>query len=997
LYPEPPDIAARLHRLQRIAILGNTPMTIAVALAATAVLVSAFWGQVSSVWLILWSAANGAMGMFALLRARRSARLGLDRPPGRRFARRVARQYLVAGAFWGAAPFVFHVPGHPESSMVVAVVVALLSVGAVSAIAILPAAVAAFAGAAMLPLAAQLALLGTQYSAALATLFVLCFVALLVFLRASYRSQCEAIRSRERAETVEQILRASSDVVGDGFVVYDQDQRVVHHNLRFLEFFPYMKQFPSLIGRRFADLAAAGVGVGFYDQDPVVMANPEAWIAARERALRRAVPESTERILPDGRIVMARLHPLPNDHCIAVLSDVTPAQSAQRLLNDAIENVGDGLIVYDAQGRVVLYNRRFLELFDVYRNLPSLIGRTIDELIGHGYDAGDYQEAEAKADRETWIRQRLEQFWNPPPTPVERELPGGRAILRHERKLPDGKIVGVYTDITALKRAQTRLRDAIENLRDGFVLFDAEDRVVLHNRQHLEHYPRLKSYPSLIGLTRRQLLADGHRAGAFGADQAGEDSEAWADRQVAFTRASNGSPFERRMPDGRVLLVRAQPTDDGGLVTISTDITALRRAEQRLEDAIESMSDAFMLWDAEDRLVLFNGAAERNFAARTGALARGMTYAEFLAVGAKSKAFPWAEGRVEEFIGDRLASRRKPGAPFIMPGRDGRWHRVSERRTSDGGIVALHGDVTETIAYQRALQDRQRELAERVRQLEEARAQLEAQRDELRKLYRAVTLARDEANAANDAKSAFLANMSHELRTPLNAIIGFTEVMQGGIFGPLGNEKYQAYADDILAAASHLLGIINDILDISKIEAGKWELNEESVDLDATIEAAKRLIDGRDGAARHTIRLEIPRPLPPLRADSRALQQVFLNLLSNAVKFTPPGGTIRVRARQDGRGRLHLMVADNGIGIKREDWARATAPFGQIESHLVRRYQGTGLGLSIAKALIEQHGGTLRLRSALGKGTTIVIVLPAERTLGAGGLAPTMRASAAAE
>jgi two-component system cell cycle sensor histidine kinase PleC len=255
-----------------------------------------------------------------------------------------------------------------------------------------------------------------------------------------------------------------------------------------------------------------------------------------------------------------------------------------------------------------------------------------------------------------------------------------------------------------------------------------------------------------------------------------------------------------------------------------------------------------------------------------------------------------------------------------------------------------------------------------------------------------VIQARDEAAAANAAKSVFLANMSHELRTPLNAIIGFSEIMHGELFGALGHPRYASYVGDMLGAARHLLKLINDILDLSKIEAGKWELREEPVDVRRMLEGVMRMFRGRDETARLDIKVDAL-AMPPILADERALKQVLINAVSNSIKFTPAGGRIRLRARRDGIGRLQIAIADTGIGIKREDVQKALAPFGQVDNHMTRRHQGTGLGLSIAKALVERHGGRLKLRSRPGRGTVITATLPAERFAAAAAIAANLAAA----
>ena len=239
---------------------------------------------------------------------------------------------------------------------------------------------------------------------------------------------------------------------------------------------------------------------------------------------------------------------------------------------------------------------------------------------------------------------------------------------------------------------------------------------------------------------------------------------------------------------------------------------------------------------------------------------------------------------------------------------------------------------------------------------------------------------KEAAEYANRTKTEFLANMSHELRTPLNAIIGFAEVIKDEMFGPVGTKKYAEYARDIHASGRHLLDLINDILDLSKLEAGKMELREEDVTLRTVIEECLTLI--RDRAEKSDILLvtDIEPRLPKLRCDERALKQVLLNFLSNAVKFTPPGGTVTMRARRAPDG-IAISVSDTGIGMNEADIAVALAAFGQIDSSISRQHHGTGLGLPISKSLIEMHDGTLTVKSAPNRGTTMTATFPASRTV----------------
>jgi signal transduction histidine kinase len=237
--------------------------------------------------------------------------------------------------------------------------------------------------------------------------------------------------------------------------------------------------------------------------------------------------------------------------------------------------------------------------------------------------------------------------------------------------------------------------------------------------------------------------------------------------------------------------------------------------------------------------------------------------------------------------------------------------------------------------------------------------------------------AKEDAERADRAKSAFLANTSHELRTPLNAIIGFSEVMRNETFGPLDNARYLEYLKDIHDSGCHLLRIINDILDLSKIEAGKATLDrEERVDLAPAIEAAMRMVQTQANAENIAVALDLDRPLPAVIGSGRMLQQVFINLLANAVKFTPPGGKVTVRADADSESNVVVTISDTGIGMSEEDIEIALTAFGQVDSTMTRRYEGTGLGLPLAKAIVELHRGRLEIDSHPGRGTTIAVTLP---------------------
>jgi signal transduction histidine kinase len=247
------------------------------------------------------------------------------------------------------------------------------------------------------------------------------------------------------------------------------------------------------------------------------------------------------------------------------------------------------------------------------------------------------------------------------------------------------------------------------------------------------------------------------------------------------------------------------------------------------------------------------------------------------------------------------------------------------------------------------------------------------------KLQAELLVAQQKADSSNRAKSEFLANMSHELRTPLNAIIGFSEVIKNQMFGPV-SERYRDYAADIFSSGTHLLALINEILDLSKLEAGQLKLREENVDLRALVEDCLSLVEMQAQRTKLRLSASLDDAAQLVRADEKRLRQILINLLSNAVKFTPEGGEVRVSSVLTREG-LAIAVSDTGIGIAPGDIPKAMMPFGQVDSTISRQHEGTGLGLPLSKHLAELHGGRLTLASALNAGTTVTIVLPYERVV----------------
>ncbi|MFL4992616.1 MAG: ATP-binding protein [Microvirga sp.] len=409
------------------------------------------------------------------------------------------------------------------------------------------------------------------------------------------------------------------------------------------------------------------------------------------------------------------------------------------------------------------------------------------------------------------------------------------------------------------------------------------------------------------------------------------------------------------------------------LVGIAVDVTEQRgleektaKADARLHDAIEAISEAFVLWDANNNLVLCNSKFQKLHELPVDAQLQGKSYADVMALGRPPEVQHQFLRREQQDVGARTFEARL---------QDGRWLQINERRTKDGGYVSVGTDITALKRHEHRLVESEKELIATVLDLKQSRQKLEAQTHQLADLAERYLDQKAQAESANRAKSEFLANMSHELRTPLNAIIGFADVMQSGIFGSLGSDKYEEYCTDIRSSGEYLLSVINDILDMSRIEAGRTSLTKQPIEVHASIQRALKLVGEQTKAKNLSVTVDVNPEDILVPADERALHQILVNLLQNATKFTSDGGCITVRTRQAGNA-VNIYVEDNGIGIPDHALHKLGQPFEQVETEFSKSYKGSGLGLAIARSLAELHGGSLRIRSQEGLGTIVLVHLP---------------------
>ncbi len=499
--------------------------------------------------------------------------------------------------------------------------------------------------------------------------------------------------------------------------------------------------------------------------------------------------------------------------------------------------------------------------------------------------------------------------------------------------------------------SQQRYRAAIDNSRGGVWEID-----LAHNEAFVS-----RSLAALLGLPdSEQLMPVEQFLSIF--------HEADRERLLYLARRAHMSGnFEIDLAVARLpmlLSCRGHPLTRGGdnsrvIIGMALDVTEqkgaqarLQAAEARLFDALRSMNDSFVIWDQRDQLALWNARFENFFGFPPGSLHKGL---DRITVDYN------AQRAIEEVVDSGA------GQGFEIKLKDGRWIRYLETATDDGGRVSIGTDVTAIRTREQQLQENEHALQKTIDVLRKSQSRIV----ELAENYEQEKIRAEEAN---QSKSEFLANMSHELRTPLNAINGFSDILQKEMFGPLGDPRYKEYVGDILFSGQHLLSLINDILDMSKIEAGKMNLNIEPLQMNDMVQQVIRILRGR-ADDNHLKLVYESKDVNEIEADPRAVKQVLLNLLTNAIKFTPEGGVVSVDITSKSAG-LIVRVSDTGIGISAEDIERLARPFEQVETKNTRQTEGTGLGLALSKSLVEMHGGNFKIESVQGEGTTVIFTLP---------------------
>jgi|GEM_PF-446962 PAS domain S-box/PAS domain S-box len=757
----------------------------------------------------------------------------------------------------------------------------------------------------------------------------------------------------QRANLLQSRLVDALGSVRDAVALFDAGDRLVTSNALYREFLaPAADSIKP--GRSFEDILKVEAARGVVHD---ALGRESDWVA--EMLADHAGSgggTGREFQLWDGRWVSVGIYRTADGGHLRILRDVSDHKQAEAALRDSLtwlrgimDTVVDGIITIDDTGTVLSFNQAARRIFRY--DLGEVVGRDVALLLAEG-------EADS---RDLFIAAGAG-----PDTPegaIGRQTRGRRKdgsafpLELTVTEMRQGELVtyiAVVRDITdrkkvedALVASEQRFRDLAQSASDWFWELDGD-----------------LVFTFVSGRVRQVLGVGpsffiGRPFAEFG--RSTERPAEWEEQRerMRARQPFRGFIFLHTLTTGEVKYVEmaGRPAFDSdgqfsGYRGTATDITPLKRHERELavqsrlrQAIIDNMGQGVVVFDRNEQLLALNHHARLLLDLPGGAMGESLNRLEALLLHLALQG-EFGRGNVMAKVERRLNRlRRKPNQVFEHPRPSGRVLEVHSTAMPGGGLILTFTDITD----RKKVEDTLRE-------------------------------AKDAAERGNRAKATFLANISHELRTPLNAIIGFSELMKHEIFGPLEPVSYRTYVDDIHESGMHLLELINDILDMSKAEAGMTDLVEGVVDVAALVRSSLRMMARRANSNGVDLVEDLPGNLPHLRADERRLRQIVLNLVSNAVKFTDEGGTVTVAASADQSG-FRITVTDTGIGMTPEDLERVMEPFVQADTRLSRKYEGTGLGLPLTKALITAHGGSMELASEPDKGTTVTALFPPGRVV----------------
>lgn len=755
------------------------------------------------------------------------------------------------------------------------------------------------------------------------------------------RAYAMAQEMTAQASEKEKLLRLALDNFPGALTYVDKKLNLVFCSGSFAKIYDLP---PEMVqpGRSYVDILKRLAESGFYGNE-----DPQSLVAERIVSL-RFPSELTFEDRPAGGHIYELRRRRAGDGTVTSVTDVTEnrlnaAQVAEKKLEleTVLRFMSDGLLLLDDNARIALVNARAIELLDLPLSKAER-GAEFSEIVRHLMEWAQ----NGADDKCTTAEEIFDALIVDAPGDFEFVSPSGQYItLRGEPTKQRGTVI-LVTDVSdyrsferSLSREQGILRATFDAIDQGISMIDRDLKLVVANRRFYEilDFP-LDRLP--VGASLSEIFRYNAERGEYGPG----DIEEKVRERVELARKMEPHHFERTRPDGTIVEIDRTPLPEGGFVTTYTDITARKRAEaevqrareeaaaadKTLRTAIDAMQDAFCLYDYDDRLVLCNEKYREYYPKSADLLIPGAKFSDIAREEARRGEFVEAVGRVEEWVSERMALRRKDSNVFEHKLASGRWIRVAEARTPDGGSVGFRVDITD------------------------------------------IKNAQEEADRANAAKSEFLANMSHEIRTPMNAVIGLSELALNTDLDP----KQVDYITKVRSAAKSLLGLIDDILDFSKVEAGKLEIEEIDFKLDEVLREVSDMMAVRTEEKGIELLFSADTDVPKtLRGDPLRVRQILINLIGNAIKFTEKGEivlSVEPMRREKGRIKLIFSVRDTGIGMTLEQQSRLFTMFMQADGSTTRKYGGTGLGLAISRRLANLMGGNITVESVPGAGSTFV-------------------------